>query len=142
MKWKFSKIKNLGVSAFGKEKKKAAVFLKIAEKMGGKAIVHHRMKLEWYSHIDKALKGETTKQDVKYWKKMRRKFKKNIVGEPSQETQSLLKWLKEFEEIVKHDRLIRPEDYEKWLPKFKEYMESCERQAMDLYIVKNKMMEE
>ena len=73
---------------------------------------------------------------------MRRKFKKNIVGEQTQQTQNLLKWLKEFEETVKKDRVISQEDYEKWLPEFREYMESCEANAMDLYIVKNKFMED
>ena len=142
MKWRFGKVKDVGVKAFGKEKKKAAVFLKIAEKMGGKQIVHQAMKQEWYKHIDKALEGKTTSKDYKHWKKMRRKFKKNIVGEPTQQTQNLLRWLKEFEETVKKDKVISQEDYEKWLPEFREYMQSCEQNAMDLYIVKNKFMED
>jgi hypothetical protein len=142
MKFKLGKIKEFGKKTWGKEKKKAAVFLKISEKMGGKMLVRQTMKLEWYRHIDKALRGEITYRDAKHWKKMRRKFKKNIVGEPSQETLNLLKWLKEFEEVIKRGGDVRQGDYEKWLPRFKEYMQSCEENAMDLYIAKNDLMEE
>jgi hypothetical protein len=140
-KLKLAKAKAFGTEKWKNEKQKAAVFLKLAEKMGGKQITHQHMKREWYRHIEKALRGETRSNDAKHWKKMKRTFKKQVVGVPSQETAELLEWLEGFEKRVENNQ-IGSEDMEKWLPQFESYMRSCEENAMDNYIIKNKMMEE
>jgi len=139
VKFNLRKIKGMGRQAWVKEKRKAAVALKLLEKMGGKQMVRQAMKSDWYKHIDKALRGETRASDFKHWKKMRKKFKKNIVGEPNQETLTLLDWLKGFENRVKNN-CINKED-KKWLRRFRSYMESCEKNAIDNYIIANKMVE-
>jgi len=48
-------LRKIGRGAWGREKLKAAAFLKLAEKLGAKQIIKQMMQREWYRHIDKAL---------------------------------------------------------------------------------------
>lgn len=134
------KLRRMTSQAWQKEKQRAAVFLKLSEKFGSKHIVRQDMRRKWYRHIDKAIDGKTTSADKKHWKKMRKTFEREIVGEPSPETLQLFAWLQEFEQRVAKNE-ISLEDTAKWLPQFRVYMESCEKNAMDNYILKNKMLE-
>lgn len=126
--------------AWRREKEKAAIFIKLAEKMGGKPILHQTMKLDWYMPIDKILQGRSKPKDGKKWKKLHKKFRREIVGVPSKETNELLSWLAEFHRRVEREEITK-KDLKKWLPQIKSYMEACEENAFDNYIVKNKYLE-
>lgn len=140
MKLNLKKVKGLGKGAWKQEKQKAAVFLKIfGENPIGRQAIHQAMKMDWYRHIDKALEGKTIPNDSKQWKKMAKRFKKQIVGVPTQETEELLAWMQKFAERVKKQTILE-EDVKKWLPQFRSYMQDCESNATDNYIIKNKLM--
>lgn len=144
-KSKLAKFRNinsrrLGGDTWRREKEKAAGMLKIMEKLGGKHIVHQTMKRNWYRHIDKAVEGKANSRDEKHWKKMAKTFEKEVVGDPSPTTLDFLRWLKGMPIKVKNE-LLTDEDYIKWLPEFREYMEDCEQSAINLYIAKNKLVE-
>jgi len=132
-----SKIREIGQQ----EKLKAAGLIKVlGENPLGRQIIHRTMEHEWYRHIEKAMKGRATTSDSCHWQKMEREFRKNIVGEPSVETTELLYWLQEFMLRVSNNS-IAEKDIEFWLPKFRAYIEDCEKSAVDLYIAKNKLVE-
>ena len=150
MKWNLKKIKKLGnlrrlkgmsKSAWVKEKRKAAVFTKLfAENPLGRQLIHRDMKHGWYRHIDKAIEGKTVFSDEKHWKAMLKRFKKQMIGVPSEETTALIHWLEGFIGRVKREA-ITEEDRAHWLPEFRLYLEDCEQNSADLYIMKNKLVE-
>jgi len=145
MKLNLRKIKGFGRQRWGVEKRKAATFLKLTDKMPFskqiiQEVMYQTMKRQWYRHIDKALAGKATPSDAKHWRRMTKKFKKNIVGSSTEETTELLDWLGVFSARINVSKVTK-EDVEKWLPHFKEYMKSCEESAIDNYIMANKMLE-
>lgn len=136
-----SRLKGKGHDVWAREKQKAAGFVYIFGKNPiGRQAIKLDMKRQWYRHIDKAIKGKATSRDEKHWKRMIRIFKKEVVGIPSQETLELFNWLKVFQKHVKSEQITK-EDLETWLPKFREYMESCEKNAVENYIAKEKLVE-
>ena len=132
--------KRLGGKKWTEQKQKAAAFLKLSEQLGGKHIIHQTMKRNWYRHIDKAIAGKSTTYDERHWKKMFKEFSREIVGVPSTETTELLDWLRGMPIRVR-DQEIGVDDLRNMLPRFRKYMESCEANALDNYIIKNKLME-
>ena len=122
-----------------KEKMKTSGVLKLFAPIF-KQSIHAEMKLTWYRHIDKALRGETVRADARHWRKMLSKFRKDLVGVSTPETKQLLDWLVGFARRVQQER-ITVEDKEKWLPQFKDYMLCCEKNGIDNYIVQNKLLE-
>lgn len=141
MKLSLRKIKGFGKRKWQDEKKKAAVFSKMfMDNPIGRQVVHQNMKLSWYNHIDKALEGKLEQSDAKHWKRMVKQFRKEIVGIPSGETLQLLEWLEGFAERIKRQKSEK-NDFKVMLPLFRSYMEDCEANASDNYILKNKLWE-
>jgi len=132
--------RRMGKETWAREKAKAAGFLKIAEQLGGKHVLHQHMKRAYYRHIDKAIEGKCTSRDYKHWRKIAKSFKNEMVGEPTSETLSFLKWLEGFQNRVKLEAITK-DDREKWLPSFRKYMESCEANGFNLYIQKQGLIE-
>jgi len=131
--------RNMSSVAWMREKQKAAVLLKFSEKLGSRGIIRQSMKRNWYRHIDKAIAGKATERDYKHWKKMAKQFRKELVGVPNYETTEMLIWLEEFQHRIRGG--VIDEEDKAMFPEFKKYMQSCEENAIDNYIIKNKLME-
>jgi len=125
--------------AWNVQKKKAAVFVKITEMMGGKHITNQVMKRNWYRHIDKAMEGKATEKDEKHWKKMLKTFKHELVGVPNPTTAKIMRWLETMPKKIRFGELSKGD--KAMLPTFRAYMQSCTENYANLYIEKNKLME-
>ncbi len=142
MNLNLKKITGIARSKLAEQKKKGAAFIKLmGENPLGKQIIKQHLNHDWYRHIDKAIAGKATSRDEKHWKKMYRTFRKEIVGVASEETNALLSWLEYFVDRVGIEQ-IEEEDLQVWLPQFRSYIEGCEKNAVDNYIIKNELLEE
>ena len=130
--------KRLMGSTWGREKAKAAVVLKGFSPLVNQSITVF-YKRNFYRHIDKALKGKSTERDHKHWKKIHKSISKNIVGTPTPRTTQILAWLNEFKERVKRQEITKA-DMES-LQDFKEYMQVQQKDELNNFILKNKLME-
>jgi len=124
-----------------RQKHKAAAAIMLSYKMGGAQIAHQLVFRRIYNVIDKTASGKIEKKDIKFWrKKICKPFERNIIGVPNEETTFLRGWLNDFADKLGQEE-ITDSDKEIMLTRLKPYIQSCERQQMELLVADLKLFE-